>query len=351
MEIRSAQVTDLASIDQIYTEGLATALAGEGATHPIRLWQMVTRTISSLLPLSIPTDMLYVLEEKGKVMGFIQAESLSSSDNPMARNAIEAVRVLNLSLSSELSGTGGGVLIDHLCGEALTRGAARIYVRIPDGHAVAESFKAHGFVRYANDRVFFRHSAEEPPAAAEVPGLRPARRKDAFGLFTLYLATTPKAVSQMEAPEFEQWRALHLNERMSLRVSEHMPRLGRRLPRNMVVERGGEIVGWLGIEPGPPSRPHTISMMARTEASPRGELQELLLGRALADLGGHPGAVWCNVRNYDTVTTRVLQDAGFEVLAGQDLLVRELRVRVPSAVRQTKKEKAMAPVFGSVAGL
>jgi hypothetical protein len=310
---------------------------------------MVTRTISSLLPLSIPTDMLYVLEESGKVMGFIQAESLSSSDNPVARNAIEAVRVLNLSLSSGLSGAGGGALIDHLCGEALARGATRIYVRIPDGHAVAESFKAHGFVRYANDRVFFRHTAEPPPAAAEVPGLRPARRKDALGLFTLYLATTPKVVSQMEAPDFEQWRALHLSERMSERVSERVPRLGRRSSRSLVVERGGEIVGWLGVEPGPPSRPHTISMMANAGASPRGELQELLLARALADLGGHPGAVWCNVRNYDTVTTRVLQDAGFESLAGQDLLVRELRVKVAAAVRQTKKEKAMAPVFGSIA--
>src|SRR5207244_7933581 len=107
----------------------------------------------------------YVLEEKGKVMGFIQAESLSSSDNPVARNAIEAVRVLNLSLSPELAGTGGGALIDHLCGEALTRGITRIYVRIPDGHAAAESFRAHGSVHYANDRVFFRPTARAPAAA------------------------------------------------------------------------------------------------------------------------------------------------------------------------------------------
>jgi L-amino acid N-acyltransferase YncA len=344
VEIRSAQVTDLASIDQIYNEGLTTALAGEGATHPIRLWQMVTRTISSLLPLSIPTDMLYVLEEQGKVMGFIQAESLSSSDNPVARNAVEAVRVLNLSLSSELSGTAGGALIDHLCGEALSRGVTRIYVRIPDGHAVAESFKAHGFVRYANDRVFFRDMARPPAAAGDVPGLRAARRKDALSLFTLYLATTPKAVSQVEAPDFEQWRALHVTDRMS----ELMPRLGRRTSRSLVVERGSQIVGWLGVEPGPPSRPHTISMMANADASPKGELQELLLARALHDLGAHPGAVWCNVRNYDTMTTRVLQDAGFDALAGQDLLVRELRVKVAARARVPKKEKALAPVFGAV---
>ena len=45
----------------------------------------------------------------------------------------------------------------------------------------------------------------------------------------------------------------------------------------------------------------------------------------------------------------MLQDAGFELLAGQDLLVREMRVRVPAAVRKAKKEKVMAPVFGAVA--
>lgn len=341
MEIRSAQVTDLARIDQIYQEGLQMALLGESATHPIRLWQMVTRTLSSLLPLSIPSEMLFVLEDTDRVMGFIQAESLTASDNPVARGAVEAVRVLNLSMSAELSGAGGGALIDHLCLEALARGVSRIYVRIPDGHPVGESFKAHGFVRYANERVLYRPEPQPAPKAPSVPGLRPARRKDALGLFTLYLAATPKAVSQVEAPDYEQWRAVH--------VSDWMQRFGRRSSRSLVVERGSEVVAWLGVEPGPPSRPHTISMMASGEHSPKGELQELLLTQALHDLGGPPSAVWCNVRNYDTVTTRVLQESGFEVLAGQDLLVRDLRVKVAAAVRRPKKDKALAPAFGSLA--
>src|SRR3979411_2013385 len=118
MEIRSAQVTDLARIDQIYSEGLQMALRGDGATHPIRLWQMVTRTLSSLLPLSTPSEMLYVLEDKDRVMGFIQGETLSSTDNPVSRGAVEAVRVLNLSLSPELSGTDGGARIAHPCSGA-----------------------------------------------------------------------------------------------------------------------------------------------------------------------------------------------------------------------------------------
>jgi hypothetical protein len=51
------------------------------------------------------------------------------------------------------------------------------------------------------------------------------------------------------------------------------------------------------------------------------------------------------VRSYDTATQRVLQDALFEVLTGQELMVREMRVREKAPAR-AKKEKAMTPAFG-----
>ncbi|MEA2647522.1 MAG: hypothetical protein QOE92_2605 [Chloroflexota bacterium] len=337
MTIRSAQVTDLARIDEIYNQGMDLSLQGEGATHPIRLWQMLTHTFSSLLPLSTPSEMLFVLEDDdGRVVGFIQAEVLGSGDG-RARTP-EAMRVLNLSLAPSLSGAGGGALIDHLCSEALARGVGRIYVRTPEGHPVMESFKAHAFRRYAQDRVFFRDGPWQPSANAEVYGLRPARRKDLLGLFTLYLASTPKAVSQIEAPDFAQWRAVH--------EAEWLQRFGRRTSKSLVVERGNEVVGWLGIEPAQPGRPHTIAIMAREDQRTRGRLHQQLLDQAARHLAGNDGSTWCNVRNYDTTTTRVLQEAGFEQLAGQELLVREMRVRALAPARKPKKEKALAPVFG-----
>lgn len=344
MGIRSAQVTDLAHIDQIYTEGMQLSLQGEGATQPIRLWQMVSRTLSSLLPISTPSDLLFVLEDDdtGRVMGFIQGEFLGGSDLPVggARRSPVAVRVLNLSLSRELSGAGGGALIDHLCGEALERGVSRVYVRIPDGHAIAESFKAQGFQRYADERVFYRASLIDDAPNEPIGGLRPLRKKDMLGLFTLYLAVTPKPVSQMEAPDFEQWRAVHL--------AEWLERFSRRNARSLAVERDGEIVGWLGVALGQPGRPHTIAMLARGDLKPAGALQRQLLGAAMGELGPHPGPAWINVRNYDTVTTRVLQDADFEALAGQELLVREMRARATARERAPRKEKALAPVFSAV---
>lgn len=342
MNIRSAQVTDWGRIDEIYSDGLKLSLQGDGATHPVRLWQIVSRTLSSLLPLSTPSEMLYVLEDdEGRVAGFIQAEVLGGSDSRVPatrRRHPDAIRVLNLSLAPEFSGAGGGALIDHLCSEAVEMGVARIYVRIPEGHAVLESFKAHGFTPYARDRVFYRDDDGHPPAGKAPAGLRPATRKDALGLFALYLAGTPRPVSQAEAPDYQQWRAL--NE------GEWLHRFGRRGNRSVVVEGSNEVLAWMGVEVGSPGRPHTIALLTRQDQRGDGGLEHELLGEALRGLSGQGSAVWCNVRNYDTVTTRVLQDTGFAALAGQDLLVREMRSRVAAAVRKPRKEKAFAPVFG-----
>jgi len=334
-EIRSAQVTDWPRIDQLYSDGHAPTLQGEGQTHPIRLWQMLTRTFSSLLPLATPSELLYVLEQSGKVMGFIQAEVLSNGTAARVRRAEEAVRVLNLSLAPELSPTAGGALIDHLCNEALEMGVARVYVRLPEGHGVVESFRAHGFVPYARDRVFYRANLDGLEPGDGPPGLRRARRKDLLGLFTLYLAVTPKVVSQMEAPDFAHWRLLY--------ESEWLERFNRRTAHAMVVD-AGELDGWLGVQPGSPGRPHTLSMLARSDS-----LAPALLARAVRELVSQPGPAWVNVRNYDTATTRVLQDAGFEGLAGQELFVRDMRAAARAlAAGRRKDEKALAPAFGSM---
>jgi len=342
LSIRSAQVTDWGRIDEIYAAGLRLSLQGEGATHPVRLWQIVSRTLSSLLPLSTPSEMLYVSEDdEGNVNGFIQAEVLGGSDSRVPgprRRSPQAIRVLNLSLAPELAGTGGGALIDHLCSEAVGMGVARIYVRIPEGHAVGESFKAHGFTPYARDRVFYREHSAAPDSSSALDGLRPVTRKDGLGLFTLYLAATPREVSQVEAPDYQQWRAI--NE------GEWLHRFGRRGNRSLVLERSGEIVAWLGVELGSPGRPHTIAQLTRQDQGGDGLLEDRLMDEALKALAGQDSGVWCNVRSYDTVTTRVLQEAGFEALAGQDLLVREMRSRVRAAERKPSKEKAFAPVFG-----
>ena len=84
--------------------------------------------------------------------------------------------------------------------------------------------------------------------------------------------------------------------------AEWLERFSRQPSRSLVVENASEIVGWVGIEPAQPGRPHTMSMMARSD-KPHQNLQEQLLAQAQRELAGHPGAIWSNVRNYDTTTT------------------------------------------------
>ena len=69
MKIRAANIRDLGRIEQLYREG------GEQiseALPPARLWSLLTYTLSALLPLAQET-LLYVAEDGGRLIGFVQA--------------------------------------------------------------------------------------------------------------------------------------------------------------------------------------------------------------------------------------------------------------------------------------
>src|SRR5205807_660131 len=94
LKLRSASLLDLVRIEQIYRE----AEAGFSAVPPpARLWALFSHTLTALLPLYHET-LLYVAEEDGRVVGFIQA-----SGQPLAVNLpakIRSLQVLNLCVSS-----------------------------------------------------------------------------------------------------------------------------------------------------------------------------------------------------------------------------------------------------------
>src|ERR1035437_7635732 len=154
MEIRSAQVTDLAQIEKIYNEGLTLDLSGKGANTPVKLWQIINRVFASLIPLAIPSDLLYVLESENEIKGFIQGEIIYGNSIKGVQ-AVGIARILNLALVKQLPPGTGGMLIDHLCNESLQKGISRVYVRVPEKHPVIESFKAQGFLHYASEEVLY----------------------------------------------------------------------------------------------------------------------------------------------------------------------------------------------------
>src|SRR5437667_150878 len=58
------------------------------------------------------------------------------------------------------------------------------------------------------------------------------------------------------------------------------------------------------------------------------------------------GPVWCSLRHYDEAGIRLLQKEGFEVIASQMLMVRELPLKVPALMRVRIKDKRLVPQYG-----
>ena len=87
MKVRAAGLLDLARIEEMHhTSELKVSAAAPPAA---RLWSVLSSTLSALLPLSQET-LMYVAEERGKVVGFIQA-----SGQPMSLDLRRARRRLH----------------------------------------------------------------------------------------------------------------------------------------------------------------------------------------------------------------------------------------------------------------
>jgi len=315
MKVRTAGLLDIARIEEMHRS--SEIRLSEAAPPAARLWSLLSSTLSALLPLSQDT-LMYVAEESGKVVGFIQA-----SGQPLGLDLRRArvLQVLNLQVADESDPDEvAPALVQHLCNQALERGALRLFVRLPDRDALLPAFRLQGFRQYATEQVVY---ADKPiQRGKQFPdGLRQARRGDDRNLYQLYRKVTPQGVSQLEAPTYREWRALHSGE----------------LAGGHVVDRV-EVVGWVRMQRGGEARPATLQFMAL----PEGPLTVELADFGISLLRGSDAPAWSSLRHYDSHMIDALRGRGFSVLLTQLLLVKELAVRVPKPVR----EKGLVPSFG-----
>ena len=86
MIIRSASFRDLARIEQLYREATEDERHGAQMTPDspvpqatlLRLWQALTKSLSSLVPITdVSEEMLVAEDAKEGVVGFVQVQSLS----------------------------------------------------------------------------------------------------------------------------------------------------------------------------------------------------------------------------------------------------------------------------------
>src|SRR5215472_13712200 len=203
MKVRQAGLLDLARIEEMHRSSEIKVSAA--APPAARLWSLLSSTLSALLPLAQET-LMYVAEDGGKVVGFVQA-----SGQPMSLDLRRArvLQVLNLQVADGAdSDDVAPALVQHLCHQALERGALRLFVRLPDRDALLPAFRLQGFRQYATEQVVY---SEKPRRRShEYPvGVCPARRGEDRRLYQLYRKVTPQGVSQVEAPTYREWRALH----------------------------------------------------------------------------------------------------------------------------------------------
>jgi predicted N-acetyltransferase YhbS len=310
LKLRAANLLDITRIEQIYRDSVERF---SEVPPPARLWGLVSQTLSFLLPLSQET-LIYVAEDGGKVVGFVQA-----SGQPLAISLpakITALHVLNLCVAGDVhEGTVASGLVEHLVEQAGSKGVNRLFVRIPLDDPLIATFRAEGFRQYATESVLY---AEQPEAlSAEPPaGLRTAGRKDDRRLYHLYRKVTPMGVAHLEAPTYKAWKALRTG------------------PGQQEVVDRVEIVGWCRVHKSSAGRPHTLSFMALPESG----LAEELADHAIVAADGQPA--WSSLRHYDAHLVDALRGRGFTVLLTQALLVRDVTVTVPVP------EQRLVPAFG-----
>jgi len=318
MKLRAASLLDLSRIEEMHR---SADMAMNGTDAPAaRLWSLLSSTLSAFLPLSQET-LIYVAEEGGKVVGYVQA---SGSQRGLELSRAKVLQVLNLQVVEGSSDDVAPALVEHLCNQALERGAQRLFVRLPDRDPLLPVFRLRGFRQYATEVVVY---ADKPNRrlAQSPEGTRQVRRGDGRSLYQLYRKVTPQGVSQLEAPTYRDWRALHGEW------------TGRLTPRGankeeVVIDRV-ELVGWVKVERSSGARPSTLSFMALPERPLPEELADL----GLALLGDTEAPAWSSLRHYDSHMIDALRGRGFSVLLTQLLLVKELAVRVPV------REKGLVP--------
>ncbi len=328
MQVRSASYRDLSQVEELYRATVTgerefDQLRRAGPQSPVpgpalaRVWSILTRSLSALMPLADFGEQLYVGEEQGRVVGFIQAER-----GPGKR----AWRILNLCLAASAEGHFAAVpLLQHLVNEGLERGVTRFLVRIPEDHPLQATFRAQGFQPYVSEQILFRE-LPRPPEHRPEPWV-PAVPDDLAGVYLLYLRTAPHAVAAVEAPSITQWRATF--------QMGWLGRLDGRSgdSRHYVIKRDQLTVAWAGVRLPSRARPTLISLMLDP-----GERQ--LAVESLHSLLGQipPGPTVCLLRHYDGELHRAVAARGFEPLATQILMARDLplKLRARRPVEQKK---------------
>ena len=298
------------------------------------------------LPLAalLPTDLLYVYEERGQVSGIARVEHESVRDEwtVVELDALDNGRAGDIRLR----------LVQRVLREAGKRGGVRFHVACADEGANVELFMQAGFVRYGEEIILYRSPDQPPPPPmtadeAASSGIRPAAQLDALDLERLYRRATPRPVARLEDYRLHDWERQGNHWRVPRSSLTPVLRFAdlEAFVQQAAGQSGTELAAFCQIGTSKDDQPHYIRVISRPEHDP-----SALLAYGLAVIGERTHSRWTDravrsprhergivsaVRTYEQPLDRRLEEHGFNSAARVSLLLRDVAERV--------KEPALVP--------
>ena len=198
-------------------------------------------------------------------------------------------------------------LLEGLTLYAGSRGAERVFLRVPYGSSVAHAARLTGFFPYFRETLLQGDPSRRGQRWTDDLKLRPRLPHEEFSLFQLYSASTPSPVRSGLGMTLEQWK------------DSREVKGGR--GRDEVYERDGKIVAWLGSELV--GQPAQMEVMVHPD---QGEVLPALLDHALARKGVQN---WL-VPEYQELLRNLLIHRGFREVAHYSTLIKTTAAMVKS---------------------
>jgi hypothetical protein len=356
--VRSARLTDLAAVGDLSRRAHAAdnSESGNGAhgaasgrmrtlglpvgTGPISAFSLFRMPLGAFLP----SDLLYVYEERGGVYGLARVEHESLRDE---WTIVELDAVDN--------GTAGDIrfrLLQHVLKDASKRGGVRFHVACADAGGNVELFMQAGFARYGEERILYRPPAGSPdqpsteaiaPPVAQAKGIRPAVPLDANELDRLYRAATPAPVARLEDYRLPDWERQGSHWRVPRSALTPLLRFADIEGFVQQSPKGEALLAFCQIGVAKEDHPDYLRVISRPDHDASelisfglAQISEQVRRRRLdwTRLHRSDRGVVSAVRTYEAPLDRRLEDCGFRSGAVVALLMKEVaeRVREPALV-------------------
>ena len=332
--VRSARLTDLAAVGELSRQAHSAPNGNDrmrtlglpvGGAH-ISVFTLFRLPLAALMP----TDLLYVYEERGRVSGLARVEH-------------EAVRDewTIVELDAVDQGTAGDIrlkLVQRVLRDASKRGGLRFHVACADETDNVELFMQAGFVRYGEEHLLYRPGdlpAPEKvnPAQAATVGIRPAVPLDALELDRLYRAVAPQPVVRLEDYRQHDWERQGNHWRVPRSALTPILRFADidGFVQTSTIRGDTQLVAFSQIGTSKEEQRHYMRVICRPEHDP----SDLIAFGLSAIAERKPGrGVLSAVRTYESPLDRRLEETGFAPIATVSLLMKEMaeRVREPALV-------------------